>query len=277
MTKHDTKMTINEYDVQFGEHRIHCYEGGAGKPLLLLHGIGPGTSIVANFGSVIPPLVERYHIFACDLIGFGGSSRKRTQPFFDFPLWVSQAQFMLDRMPGGDVSILGHSMGGAIALKIGSVNKRVSKIITSGAAGGTLRLNKFVETFWTTPKSREDIRNAMKVGMYDHSAISDQLIEERFRVVSQGDYIPYFEAMLSGDKQKMLDNARMTPEELTAIDADVLVMHGRNDLPCPPEETAQQIYRHIRKGDLLLLHNCGHQIPREYPKILLTMAGLWLG
>jgi 2-hydroxymuconate-semialdehyde hydrolase len=270
-------MTIKEYDVEFGEHRLHCYEGGAGMPLLLLHGIGPGTSITANFGLVLAPLAERFHIFGCDLVGFGGSSRKAAQPYFDFPLWIAQAQFLLDRMPAGDVGIIGHSMGGAIALKLGSTNRRVRKIITSGGAGGPMELNQFVETFWTTPRSRNDIRNAMKVGMHNHSAISDELIEDRFRAVSQGDYIPYFEAMLGGDKQKMLDHARMTATELSAIEAEVLIMHGRNDLPCPAEQTALQIYRHIPKGDLLLLHDCGHQIPREYPKTLLTMAELWFG
>lgn len=270
-------MNVQEYDLDFADTRIHCYEAGSGLPLLLLHGIGPGTSIIANFGLVIGALSERYHVYASDLVGFGQSGRKADPPYFDFALWESQAQFLLDRIPGEKVNVLGHSMGGALALKLAFSNARVGKVITSGAAGGTLKLNKYVETFWTTPRTRDDIRNAMKVGIYAQSAITDALIEDRFRMVNSGDYIPYFEAMLGGDKQKMLDGARISAERLAAITADVLVMHGRNDLPCPPEETALQIYRHIPKGDLFLLHDCGHQIPREYPETLLTMAGLWFG
>jgi 2-hydroxymuconate-semialdehyde hydrolase len=267
-------MEFREYDVRFDIHTVRCYEGGAGNPLLLIHGIGPGTSSKANFATVMEPLAARHRVIAFDLVGFGGSSRKTAMPYFDFDLWIRQAQFMADRVEG-PISVIGHSMGGAIALRLAIANKRVEKVITSGAAGGTLKLNKAVETFWRTPRAPEDIRNAMKVGMFDHASISDALIEERFAVARTPGYAEYFEKMLSGDKQKLLDNARIAPAELREIKARVLILHGRNDLPCPPEETALVVYRDLARADLHLLHSCGHAIPREHPRTLLTLAGLW--
>jgi 2-hydroxymuconate-semialdehyde hydrolase len=268
---------VKEYDIEFEGYGVRCYEAGAGMPLLLLHGVGPGTSIRANFGAVLEPLSSFCHVIGCDFIGFGGSGQKREAPLFDFDLWIRQAQFVLDRLPSGPVGVIGHSMGGAIALKLARANPRVAKVITSGAAGGTLRLNEHVETFWKPPETRKDIRNAMKVGMFNHSSITDELIEERFKVISGPGYKDYFTRMLGGDKQAMLNCARIAPLDLTQISARVVVMHGRDDLPCPAEETALQIYRFIPKADLFLLHDCGHAIPREYPHTLVAVARLLFG
>jgi 2-hydroxymuconate-semialdehyde hydrolase len=268
---------MRQYDLQFGEYSIRCYEAGAGKPLLLLHGIGPGTSIIANFAPILGPLAGRFHVHACDFVGFGGSARKRELPYFDFDLWLRQAEFLLERVAPGPVSVLGHSMGGAIALKLARRNGRIGKVMTSGAAGGMLRLNRHVEIFWKTPRTRDDLREAMKVGMHDHSGITGEIIEERFRVIQTPGYSDYFEAMLSGDKQKLLDAAKIPPAELGGIEAEVLVMHGRNDLPCPAEETALEFYRHIPKSDLYLLARCGHAIPREYPEKVVALAAMWFG
>jgi 2-hydroxymuconate-semialdehyde hydrolase len=70
--------------------RAHYWQGGSGFPLLMLHGVGPGTSSQGNYGPVLEPLAARCHIVAPDLIGFGGSHRKRTQPYFDIELWYAR-------------------------------------------------------------------------------------------------------------------------------------------------------------------------------------------
>lgn len=262
-------------DLQFGEYAIRGYEAGAGRALLLIHGIGPGTSIPANFSSIAPALGEHFHLYGCDFVGFGGSARKKATPFFDFPLWIQQAQFMLDRIPEGPVYVLGHSMGGAIALRLAAANPRVKAVMTSGAAGGRLKLNSHVTSFWKAPRTRDDIRAAMRVAMHDVSGITDAIIEERFKSITSPGYAEYFDAMLGADQQDKLDQARVPAAELAKIEARVLVMHGRNDLPCPAEETALEIYRGIRNADLHLFANCGHAIPREYPDRVIALARMW--
>jgi hypothetical protein len=37
-------------------HQVHYLEGGSGFPLPMLHGVGPGTSVMGNFGPVLEPL-----------------------------------------------------------------------------------------------------------------------------------------------------------------------------------------------------------------------------
>ena len=38
---------------------VRYWEGGSGFPLLMVHGVGPGTSVVGNFGPAMEALAER--------------------------------------------------------------------------------------------------------------------------------------------------------------------------------------------------------------------------
>ena len=89
-------------DVDFDGYRVRTLQGGEGKPLLLLHGTGPGTSAFGNFSRIFDHLSEHYSVLAADLIGFGGSDRKTEEPFFDFDLF-----FVGDVVLDFSVSIFG--------------------------------------------------------------------------------------------------------------------------------------------------------------------------
>lgn len=114
-------MAIKEFDVKFEGTSIHCYEGGKGYPILMIHGSGPGTASASNWARVMEPLSKRYHILAMDMIGFGLSGRKPKEPYFDLDMWTRQGEFMLKRLsPRGPVGIIGHSLGGYLTLRIAS-------------------------------------------------------------------------------------------------------------------------------------------------------------
>ena len=42
-------MTINELDLDFEEMNVHCWEGGSGFPVVMMHGSGPGASTMGNW------------------------------------------------------------------------------------------------------------------------------------------------------------------------------------------------------------------------------------
>src|SRR5579862_1906075 len=98
--------------------RAAYLEGGrpGGVPLLLMHGVGPGAAVSGAFAPIFPFLLERFHIFAMDLIGFGNSGRKPAPPYFDFALWQRQAAALAALMPARPMAVFGHSLSGAVAL-----------------------------------------------------------------------------------------------------------------------------------------------------------------
>ena len=139
-------MPLKEFKVEFDSMPVHCYEGGSGFPILLLHGSGAGTSSASNWALVLDELATRYRILAADLIGFGRSARKVQRPFFDLELWTRQAQFLLDRISAGaDVGIIGHSLSGFLALRLASRNRNLVKVAVTGCPGAAFDLTRALE------------------------------------------------------------------------------------------------------------------------------------
>jgi 2-hydroxymuconate-semialdehyde hydrolase len=260
-------------------HRVHYLEGGTGFPVLMLHGVGPGTSIVGNFGPVLEPLAEQFHIIAADLIGFGESERKKTGPSFDIDLWVRQGLALLDQLPdilpGGPCGIAGHSLGGALALKIAARAERVTHVLASSAIGTHYKINDALDGFWALPADRGELRIAMSRMAFDPSAITDEMIEQRWALLQNDGYGAYFASMFAPPRQQYIDAAVLSGEEVATIaagGAKITLIHGRDDQPCPAEDTALTLARNFPAADIQLLGNCGHNLPRERSTDYLSAA-----
>lgn len=258
--------------VEAAGYKVCLYEAGSGYPVLMIHGIGPGTSIEGNFGPVLDPLAQRYKIVGTDLIGFGGSERKREQPYFDVDLWVRQGLALIDQMPAGPVGVIGHSLGGAVAIKIAARNPRVDKVLMSAAGGSRIRANQHVEKFWSPHKTKDSLREAMLGMVYDPAGVTDEVLDLRLSMLNQPGYGDFFAAMFGGSKQPLLDAAIITDAEAAAVKARVAIVHGRNDLPCPVDETALRHAAMFPKADVTLIAECGHGPPREHPQKWLAAA-----
>jgi 2-hydroxymuconate-semialdehyde hydrolase len=256
---------------------IRYLEAGAGFPILLMHGVGPGTSCVGNFRFLLGPLARRFHVFAMDLAGFGLSGRKKAPPYFDFDLWTRQAQTMLDLMPNGPVGVLGHSLSGALALRLAACNSRIVRVLTTASVGTRYKLPKQLERLWTFPETREDLRAIMATIIYDVTKLTDEMLDERLSVLLHGDYRDYFNTMFGSDKQQLMDSWVLSEDELRRIAAPVLMIHGRNDAPCPAELTALKLAEYVPQADVLLLARCSHSPNVEYPAKILAATETLFG
>ena len=253
--------------------RVHYWEGGSGFPILMLHGVGPGTSIQGNYGPVLEPLSEHCRIVAADLIGFGASNRKPAPPYFDVDLWVRQALAMLDLLPPGPCGVAGHSLGGALALKVAARSPRITKVLTSSAVGAPYPVTEALDAFWSLPADKAALRKAMGRMVYDQAAVTDAMIDDRWGLISSGDYKDYFAAMFAAPRQRYLDAAVVTEQEFKAIKADVVMLHGRDDQSCPVEATTVAMAARLPHADVHLFGRCGHNLPRERSSDYLAVAG----
>ncbi len=267
-------MTYADKEFLFDGIPVHYIEGGDGFPILMIHGSGPGASTVGNWRQVLGPLAERFHVFAMDLVGFGLSGRKPQPPYFDIELWLRQCRAMLEHVGAGRVGIIGHSISGALALRLAASDRRIAKVLTTGCMGARFAVNAYTERTWTFPKNREELRLAAECLVYDKSLIDDAYLENRAKVLFDGEYETYFSALFDGDKQQYIDATVIQPDELSNIACDVAMLHGRDDPGFPAELLTLTLSRSMPKADVTLIGRCSHSIAMEHPAKLISTAEL---
>jgi len=106
-------------EVCAGGATLRVLEGGAGRPLILVHGRGNAAS---TWFPLLPELARHHRVLAVDLPGFGASSAppsprvhdaRSAVAFFTDPL---EAWLLREGLVGA--SIVGHSLGGRVALEL---------------------------------------------------------------------------------------------------------------------------------------------------------------
>ncbi len=97
---------------------IHGVKGGAGPPLLLLHGY-PQTHVMWH--KVAPALSERFTVVAADLRGYGGSSKPDPAPDHSTYSKRAMAGDMIGLMASfgfDEFSVLAHDRGARVAHRL---------------------------------------------------------------------------------------------------------------------------------------------------------------
>ena len=258
-------MALNAFDLEIDGITARCWEGGSGFPLLLLHGSGPGAASLGTWRFLFEPLMEHFHVYCTDLIGFGESGRKPDGPFFDLDLWQRQAEALLAHIPGDEVGVVGHSISGTLALRLAAGSPRVTKLMTTATMGWRFAETEHTAKCWIFPETKDALRDALEALMYDRSGITDELLDYRMGILHDGVYGPYFSAMFEGDKQAFIDAATVSPEDLARITCPVMLVHGRNDIMFPAEGTTLPLAEQLPQADVLLLSRCAHLPALEYP------------
>ena len=264
-------------EFEFESIRFSALTGGSGSPLLMLHGSGPGVSAWGNFRLVFEGLERSFRILAIDLIGFGESSRKTAKPFFDLDLWLRQARFAMNLLGDGEVGIIGHSVSAVLALKLAAAVPRVTRVMTTGAMGGKFVANHDLDLTWSVPRTRDNLREAMQSLIYDHSLITDELLDNRMTLLGSNGYAGYFGEMFAGNKQQYVDACVLDANEVRGLKCKVAMVHGRDDRPIPAMENSVTIGALIPKADVVILGQCGHSPALEHPGKFLDIAKMVFG
>jgi 3-oxoadipate enol-lactonase len=114
--------------------RIRSFEGGDGPPLLLVHGFGGSAW---NFAE-LAPLLSRRRLIIPDLPGHGGSSALPAASLAGFADVVAS---LLEE----PVDVLGHSMGGVVALRLAERHPALVRSVVLAAAAGISSSTRLAE------------------------------------------------------------------------------------------------------------------------------------
>ena len=89
---------------------LHYKSFGEGKPLLILHGF---LGSLDNWQSIAKELAANYQVFILDIRNHGKSFH---DPKHDYASMVEDVRYFINHLGLSEVSLIGHSMGGKIAM-----------------------------------------------------------------------------------------------------------------------------------------------------------------
>ncbi len=253
---------------------VHYLEGGSGFPLLLIHGSGPGASTIGNWRAILEPLAEHFHVFAMDLIGFGLSGRLPRPPYLDMQLWQRQAAALIAMMPGDAIGLLGHSLSGALALRLAASDPRITRLVTTASMGAEFPINDATRLCWTFPKDVAALRKTAEMLIFDHSLITDAYMQNRIATLFEDkEYGAYFSQMFVQGAEETMAATLLTPAELARITIPVTMLHGRDDIAFPPSITLA-LAEALPQANVVLLSRCSHSVALEHAPQLLAQLKL---
>ena len=89
---------------------LHYKSFGEGKPLIVLHGF---LGSLDNWQGIAKELAANYQVFILDVRNHGKSFH---DPKHDYTSMVEDVRYFIDHLGLSEVSLIGHSMGGKIAM-----------------------------------------------------------------------------------------------------------------------------------------------------------------
>jgi pimeloyl-ACP methyl ester carboxylesterase len=120
------------YSQRLKLHYVVWGEDDAKPPLLLIHG---NRDHARNWDDVARRLVDRYTVYASDLRGHGDSAWAIGGQY-SLPEFVLDTAALVDALGHEKLTLIGHSLGGAVALQFAGVYPdRVQKIVAVEGLG----------------------------------------------------------------------------------------------------------------------------------------------
>jgi 2-hydroxymuconate-semialdehyde hydrolase len=242
--------------------RTHYHDVGAGDPVLLLHGSGPGVSAWANWKMTVGPLSESFRVIAPDMVGFGYTERPDMVNYGP-ATWVQHVVDFIDALELDRVHVVGNSLGARIALGIALEHPaRLDRLVLMGA--GVLR--RETTAALATTRQYEPSPAAMRAVLegfaYDRSIVTQAMVEERYRASiepgAQEAYVQMFRDRTNSGNETTLEES-----VLTEVSAPTLIVHGFDDKVIP-YGLSIRITELIPDAQLHLFKQCGHWAQLEH-------------
>ena len=265
MTKtKDLPLPVGKYAKLDNGLTLHYLDIGDGPVVVWLHGSGPGASGFSNFKGNYPAFDNAgFRNIVLDLPGFGRSD-KPADVNYDLAFFVENLKLLLNNIGIENCTLLGNSLGGAIALGYTLDNpSHVDNLILMAPGGVEERetyfqmegIKRMVEVYAQGPMGVEQMRQVMSLQLFDSSQLQDSILEERAAVaVTQPANL--FSTMLVPN---------MT-ERLHEIKCPILGFWGTNDLFNPVSGTFK-VLENAPHARFTLLNRCGHWVQVEHKEL----------
>ena len=235
--------------------RLTYERRGTGTPMVLLHGFPLDHQI---WEDVVPLLADSFELIIPDLRGFGGSST--VDSFYAMEDFAADIAALLDQLEIQKAAIVGHSMGGYVALAFARLYpERVTGLglISSQvlADAPDRKEGRYKSAAEVADKGIGSVVAAMTTKFTSDARLQDvakQVMEQQ----QPAAYIGALKAMA-----ERVDSSPL----LSSLDFPVVLVHGDADALIPIDR-AREVKAAVQGAHLVEISGAGHMPMMEAPQ-----------
>ena len=270
-------------DIEITGATLHYEVTGAGRPILLIPGLGLDHSYY-RFG--IPLLAKSLEVLAVDPRGIGRSTK--SPPPYSVEGWADDFAEMIGKLGAGPIHVLGSSLGGAMALAL--AQRHPERVRSLTVVGGFSEIDRATELNF-----RLRLKLIEKLGMSDEVAdymglwtLTRKFInsdagyavmranQANIRANSAENYSAFIEALLKWVRcQPGQEQEPKFTTLLASIKGPTLVVTSDND-HLIPRELSELIAARISGAKLVVMPGAGHipfmEQPEQVTRIVLDFV-----
>ena len=242
--------------------RTYIEEWGdpANPPVILVHGLGDNGA--RDWRYLAPALAENFYVVAFDLPGFGRSEKYNA--LYTPDTYTSVVQWIADTYVDGRFTLIGHSMGGAIALNYAAGHAdRLMRLVLIDAAG-ILHRTAFTKHLINNVKLPEANNSLPADNLQALNTLLGINLEDIDRYPAAMDVVllsPIVRGtVLGGDSRKIAGFALVQHDfsgKLRRVTVPTLVIWGAED-PVTPLRTGRLLASNLPMARLEIIQGAGH-------------------
>lgn len=242
-------------------YRIHYLEQGSGHPVVFLHGSGSGASGHSNFKGNYPFLAANgYRVIVPDHIGYGYSD-KPDDVEYPVGFFVECIKQTLDVLGISECTLVGNSLGGAVALRFALDYPAMVKAMVLMAPGGveeqmdyfTMPGMQIMKEVFLGGMNRNALEQFIRKALvYNDACVDDELVEERWDIFQK-------------QNQQVIKTMKVPnmTAELHQIECPCLCFWGVNE-KMMPESGILKLAKGLKHSRMVVVSECGHWVQAEH-------------
>lgn len=245
------------HSINTGGFTTNYHDEGEGRPLILLHGSGPGVTAWANWRLVIPQLAPSVRVIAPDMVGFGYTERPEGLGF-DMDSWTKQVIDLMDALNIEQADLVGNSFGGGLALRLAIQHPdRVGRLVLMGSMGINFPITHGLDAVWGYTPSPENMLAVLDLFVDNKALATQDLANLRYEASMQPGFQDAFASMFPEPRQAGVESMASRESDIKAIPNRTLIVHGREDQVIPLENS-YRLLQLIDQSQLHVFGHCGH-------------------
>jgi pimeloyl-ACP methyl ester carboxylesterase len=226
---------------------VSYLEGGKGKPIVFVHGIGGQSQ---DWAALLRELVrDGFHVLAMDLPGFGETSKPRERSYSI----SQQANFVksfLDAMRLERVTLVGVSMGGWIAATVAlDQPQRVEKLVLMDSAGFAFKPS--FDTTLFTPRTPAQVEMLLALVTPRPPRVPNFVKEDVVRQSGSRGWVIERALASMGTGAGLLDG------RFSSMKPPLLLLWGKQD-GVTPLTLGEAMHKAVPNSVLEVYDGCGH-------------------